>query len=105
MSLHLLPVFVPLTVPLSGNQGPDILLGVVPTSIGPVVGSGPWNEEAMVLLLGPGEILLSSLPGGHHQLAPGHKPAYRELVNNAIIVELSLKLAPIQEKGKKLNNC
>ena len=100
MSLYLHSVFVPSPVPLSSNQNRDVFLGVGPRGIGPVVGGSPGNEETMVFLLGPGEIILSSLPGGPQQLVPGHKPAHRELVNNAINLELSLKLAQIQEKRK-----
>ena len=100
MSLHLYLVLVPLLVPLSGDQERDVVLGVGPRGVGPVVGGGLGNKETMVLLLGLGEIVLSSLPGGLQQLVPGHKPAHRELVNNAIILELSLKLVQLSGKRK-----
>ena len=79
MSLHLLPVFVPLAVRLSSHQGWDVLLGVVSIGVGPVVGLDPRNKEAIVFLLGSREILLPSLSGGLHQLVPGQEPAYKEI--------------------------
>ena len=98
--LHLHSVLVPLLVPLSGDQQWDVVLRVGPRGVGPVVGGGPRHEEAMVYLLRPGEIVLSSLPGGLQQLVPGQKPAHRELVKHAINIELSLELAQLPGKGR-----
>ena len=59
------------TVTITYPSGKKVVLGVGPRGVGPVVGGGPRNEETMVFLLGPGEIILSSLPGGSQQLVPG----------------------------------
>ena len=84
VALHHLPVLVPPVVPFPGHQCGDVVLGVVPISIGPVVGVDPRNKEAMVFLLGPSEVLLSPLSGGFYQLIPGQQPAYKELVNHVV---------------------
>ena len=49
--------------------------------------------------------MLSPLLGGLQQFVPGHKPAYREALINAEVLELSLKLAqlPGKKTGKNSN--
>ena len=63
---------------LSGDQQRDIVLGVRPRGVGPMVGGGPGDEEAMVFVLGKREVVLFPLPRGLQQFVAGHKPAYEE---------------------------
>ena len=60
---------------IANNQHNHIACSQWPRGVGPMVGGGPGDEEAMVFVLGKREVVLFPLPRGLQQFVagPGHR--------------------------------